>query len=201
MKTLKKLRNRLYGKLGQSFVEFALILPFLLLLLTAIIEFSYAFYTWVALQEVARIGVRYAVTGQYDTQYCEAAGTALNAFYPGIAANDPNHDCVVESDVGPHHRQLASAIRFEEQSSLLQDWARLPTTRDAAMHGGAGMLFDPGVSGDYEQYLEHPAAYSSFSSDYRGNPTANGYIDIQVCSSRVYAAEDSVNPHYYLNVV
>ena len=80
MKTLKILRNRLYGKLGQSFVEFALILPFLLLLLTAIVEFSYAFYTWVALQEVARIGVRYAVTGQYDTQYCEAAGTALKCF-------------------------------------------------------------------------------------------------------------------------
>ena len=202
MKTLKNFRNRLYGKLGQSFVEFALILPFLLLLLTAIIEFSYAFYTWVALQEVARIGVRYAVTGQYDPQYCAAAGTALNAFYPGIAAHDPNHDCIVESDQDPITVNSV-AVRFEEQSSLLQDWARLPTTRDAAMHGGAGMLFDPtaGVSGDYKQYLANPTVYTSFSPNYRGNPTANGYIDIQVCSSRVYAAEDSVNPHYYLGVV
>ena len=41
---------------------------------------------------------------------------------------------------------------------------------------------------------QHPAAYSGFSPDYRGNPTANGYIDIQVCSSRVYAAEDSSQP-------
>ena len=66
---------------SQALVEFAIIIPFALLALTAIIEFGYAFYTWVAVGEVARIGTRYAVTGQYDPQYCPAAAAAY--FAPG----------------------------------------------------------------------------------------------------------------------
>ena len=62
---------------AQAFVEFAIIIPILLLVLTGIIEFGYAFYTWAAISEVARIGTRYAVTGQYDPQYCPAAAAAL----------------------------------------------------------------------------------------------------------------------------
>ena len=70
---------------------------------------------------------------------------------------------------------------FEEKTTALQDWARMPSTRDAAMNGGAiGLLFDPGVSGDYIQFLSDPADYdgassSGFSDDNRGDPTANGY--------------------------
>ncbi len=62
---------------SQALVEFAIIIPFALLVLTAIIEFGYAFYTWVAIGEVTRIGTRYAVTGQYDVQYCDDAAHAL----------------------------------------------------------------------------------------------------------------------------
>jgi hypothetical protein len=210
MKFLRKIRNHLYAKLGQSFVEFALVLPLLLLLLTAIIEFSYAFYTWVALQEVARIGVRYAVTGQFDPQYCAAADNTLDTYYPGIKANDlldGRSDCIVKSSASALVVNGVT-IAFEEQTNLLEDWARLPTIRDAAMHGGAGMLFDPGVSGNYEDYLKDPKLYTAASGSaniaifeqHRGDPTANGYIDIQVCSSRTYAGTDS-GQHYYQNVV
>ena len=66
-------------KKAQALVEFALIIPFALLALTAIIEFGYAFYTWVAIGEVARISTRYAVTGQYDPKYCPAAAAALSS--------------------------------------------------------------------------------------------------------------------------
>ena len=41
-----------------ALVEFAIIVPILLLVLTAIIEFGYAFYTWAAIGEVRRIGTR-----------------------------------------------------------------------------------------------------------------------------------------------
>jgi Flp pilus assembly protein TadG len=202
MKTFIRLKKRLYDKLGQSFVEFALILPFLLLLLSGIIEFSYAFYTWVALQEVARIGSRYAVTGQYDVQYCLQADNALNPYYPGIKANDfldGTYDCTVPSTASP----LSGNLTFDQQTSILQDWARLPSIRDAALHGGAGMLFNPasGISGDYLQFLSNPAPYSGFSTSYRGNPTANGYINISVCSSRAVAASVDSNPHYFNGVV
>ena len=74
---------------SQALVEFAIIIPFVLLAFTGIIEFGYAFYTWVAVGEVARIGTRYAVTGQYDPQYCPAAAAALtSAAWPNLAADD-----------------------------------------------------------------------------------------------------------------
>ncbi len=75
----------------------------------------------------------------------------------------------------------------------------MPSTRDAAMNGGAiGLLFDPGVSGDYIQFLSHPS--TSFSDQYRGNPTANGYISINICSNRAGVSFDTANPHYYNNL-
>ena len=135
---------------AQALVEFAIIVPILLLVLTGIIEFGYAFYTWAAIGEVARIGTRYAVTGRYDPQYCPAAAAALTtsvASWPYLAAEDSADgaaDCVVQSNIAD----------FEAKTAALQDWARIPSTRDAAMNGGAiGLLFDPGVSGDYIQFL------------------------------------------------
>ena len=80
-------------------------------------------------------------------------------------------DCVVPS----------SRTDFEEKTAALQDWARIPSIRDAAMNGGAvGLLFDPGVSGDYIEFLSHPAlrdgsaVNDGFKDDNRGNPTADG---------------------------
>jgi hypothetical protein len=177
-------------KKAQALVEFAIIIPFALLALTAIIEFGYAFYTWVAIGEVARIGTRYAVTGQYDPKYCDDAAAALSAevpAWPDLAADDltinedgstGTADCIVPSSVDD----------FEAKTAALQDWARIPSTRDAAMNGGSiGLLFDPGVSGDYIQFLSHPYPRSGilpndgFKDDYRGDPTANGYISINIC--------------------
>ncbi len=61
---------------GQALLEFALALPVLLVLLFAIIEFGRLMQAWMAIQNAARFGVRYAVTGEYDELYCQAAATA-----------------------------------------------------------------------------------------------------------------------------
>jgi Flp pilus assembly protein TadG len=45
---------------GQSLVEFALLVPVLLLILLLSIDFGRAFYSWVILQNAARIGANYA---------------------------------------------------------------------------------------------------------------------------------------------
>ena len=55
---------------GQAFVEFALILPLLLVLLFGIIEFACIFQAWMLISNSARYGVRYAVTGEYNPAYC-----------------------------------------------------------------------------------------------------------------------------------
>ncbi len=199
MANLRKTKNRNRSK-AQAFVEFAIIIPLLLIVMTGIIEFGYAFYTWAAVGEVARIGTRYAVTGEYDVAYCADADTAF-----GLAADDAADgtvDCRVPS----------SQANFEEKTALLQDWARLPSTRDAAMNGGAiGMLFDPtpAISGDYVEFLTHPATRDGtqvdggFLSTYRGNPTANGFISVNVCSNRAqpYQANFDPNDHYYNQAV
>ena len=56
---MKKLFRR--GEDGQAMVEFALILPILLLILCGIIDFGWLFYNQLALNNICREGARYAV--------------------------------------------------------------------------------------------------------------------------------------------
>ena len=53
------------GESGQSLVEFALVLPLLLALLCAIIDFGWLYYNQITLNNAAREGARYAVI-HYD---------------------------------------------------------------------------------------------------------------------------------------
>jgi Flp pilus assembly protein TadG len=55
---------------SQGVVEFALALPILLVLLFAIIDFSLLFSGWLLIQNMSRQAVRYAVTGDYNPDYC-----------------------------------------------------------------------------------------------------------------------------------
>ena len=61
MKKIKKRRR----ERGQSLVEFALVLPILLMLLCGIIDFGWVYYNQIALSNAAREGARYAVI-HYD---------------------------------------------------------------------------------------------------------------------------------------
>ena len=53
---------------GQSLVEFAIVLPILLLILFAIFDFGKLFMTDLVLEEAARDAARYASIGASDTQ-------------------------------------------------------------------------------------------------------------------------------------
>jgi hypothetical protein len=54
------------GERGASVVEFALILPLLLLLLMAIVELGVLFWVNMTMQHAVREGARYAITGRKD---------------------------------------------------------------------------------------------------------------------------------------
>lgn len=56
--------------IGQSFIEFALVLPVLLMTILVIIEAGRLFFTWMILEQSARAGVRFAVTMEYDPAHC-----------------------------------------------------------------------------------------------------------------------------------
>ncbi len=62
-------RNRERRK-GQGLVEFALTLPLILLLIFTIIELARVLHAWMAIENGARFGVRYAITGELNPTYC-----------------------------------------------------------------------------------------------------------------------------------
>src|SRR5690242_18731607 len=69
MNTLSFQRNKRPRK-AQSMVEFALILPILLLVLVGLLEFGRLFFAWLIIENSTRFGIRYATAGTYDTAYC-----------------------------------------------------------------------------------------------------------------------------------
>lgn len=75
MKRREKNGNRSFG---QSLVEFALVLPVLMLLLMGVLEFARLFQAWLTVENSARTAIRYAVTGQYDPEYCDVFSDNVN---------------------------------------------------------------------------------------------------------------------------
>jgi len=78
----QNVRNRLMTK-AQGLAEFALILPVLLIVLFIMIELARVLHAWLAVENGARQGVRFAVTMEYDPAKCahppQADGTCAEA--------------------------------------------------------------------------------------------------------------------------
>src|SRR3990172_6315349 len=55
---------------GQGMVEFALVLPVMLVVIFIVIELARLLHAYLAIENGARFGVRYAVTGEYNPAYC-----------------------------------------------------------------------------------------------------------------------------------
>ena len=79
-------RHRLAERKGQSLVEFALVLPILLLVVVGILEFGIAFRTFQVVTNAAREGARTAVVGAEPAQvrgrveqYLNSGGLDLGA--------------------------------------------------------------------------------------------------------------------------
>src|SRR5512133_3579639 len=108
---------------AQSMVEFAMALPVLLLATFGVIEFGRLMQAWLALENGARFGVRYAVTGEYNTKYCPYAYEAVKTDL-GLSADNGKDDCKVEPPINPTEAQRKDA---RDATQALEDWARLPS--------------------------------------------------------------------------
>lgn len=60
--------SRIKDQQGQTLTEFALTLPLLLLILFAIFQFGFLFYSYISIQQAAREGARIAAVGADDTR-------------------------------------------------------------------------------------------------------------------------------------
>jgi len=76
--------KRLKNQKGQSLVEFAMILPLLLLLVMAIIEFGIMLNSYLAINNAAREGARAGIVGSSST---EIQNMIISAS-PGLDAGD-----------------------------------------------------------------------------------------------------------------
>ena|ERR1041385_1120202 len=82
---------------GQSAVEFALVLPLLIVLLLGILEFGIAFYHYLTLADAARVGARKAITvrigGTSPTDAAQAvrdAAGGLDQSRLDVSVDDPD---------------------------------------------------------------------------------------------------------------
>ena len=178
---------------AQALVEFVLALPVLLILLFGIIELGRLLQTWLAIQNAARFGARYAVTGEYNPQYCQIAAETLG-YEDADIFNDSGYDCVVTR---AYCESLPQAQQddcdYDQMTTELQDWARLPSIADAARTGAAGTARDDSVtvSGNYITYL------SLHDLDDLGNPSLQGYFHVTSCSNR----DDDRDGNHDFNIV
>ncbi|ADI02676.1 TadE/TadG family type IV pilus assembly protein [Syntrophothermus lipocalidus] len=69
--SVNRLRRAVERNEGQALVEFALILPILLVLIMGIIEFGRIFFSYLVITELAREGARYGVVGHTEQQIVE----------------------------------------------------------------------------------------------------------------------------------
>jgi Flp pilus assembly protein TadG len=78
MQTLiHKTWSRLQRQDGQTFVEFAIVLPVLALLLFGITQFGLAFHNYLSITDATRVGARAAAVKR--TAACDAAKAAIQA--------------------------------------------------------------------------------------------------------------------------
>lgn len=130
MNVFRKLRRpKRWGK-AQSMVEFAIALPILLLLICGIIEFARIFHAWLVVTNSARFGVRYAVTGEFDSAFCT----------PGIDANGNGLVCGDEPNAGARH--------------IEEDRARLPSIYAVSRGVAVGLMIDDSVVKGQKGYFK-----------------------------------------------
>ena len=78
-------RDRLHRTRGQSLVEFALVLPLLMIVLLFAIDFGRAFYSWVILQNASRLGANYA---SLNPELWETNPTVVPTEYSNLISKD-----------------------------------------------------------------------------------------------------------------
>ncbi len=197
---------------GQTLAEFALTLPIVLLLMFGIIEFARIFQAWVTLQNAARTAARYAITGQFDVDHLERIADEFATDElgdPAAAALPDTRDmlCQDSDQRGTHadfdlYRPVDTndyEVIFanywdgldcepgsEQHRGLLNDIARIPSIRDQARVGAAGL--DLRIYDDEAYEIETDPDTGDFVRWARDD--VPGWFHVYVCSSRPTLREE-----------
>ncbi|MBK8906064.1 MAG: pilus assembly protein [Anaerolineaceae bacterium] len=112
-----KLKQRLNDSPGQALVEFALIISVLLAMIFLIIESARILWAWNTVQNAAREGARYAITGQAEAPDC-AVDFGLPKFVDG--GRNVCNDLRLASVIERTHTKLAG-LPLNEESVFFED--------------------------------------------------------------------------------
>ncbi|MFZ6029631.1 MAG: TadE/TadG family type IV pilus assembly protein [Chloroflexota bacterium] len=151
-----------------------------LVFLVAVIEGAGYLYTFNKIQNAAEWSVRYAVTGSFERSYCDDATSTFNLLDADLLDGDLN--CMVpvacdkENPVFYNGFGLCTREDVYQLTSQLINWARLPSIRDKALIGAAGIHINLSVSGNYLKYLE------THDRQWLGTPDIPGYFHVTICS-------------------
>lgn len=88
--------RRLRNQDGQSFVEFAFIMPFLIFLVLGVIQFGRAWHDYITITDAARVGAREAAV--HRTTACSSATTKINSM--GVIPSGSTIACTAGTNVG-----------------------------------------------------------------------------------------------------
>lgn len=118
-----------FRRRGQSLVEFALIVPLVMLILVAIIDFGFMFYTHMTVEYASREGARVA------SALANGGGTLGCG-----TGQSPNWSTVDDHTIAAVQRVLVSAgitVRLDNSDSSKDgvDWIRIYKVTDAAGNG------------------------------------------------------------------
>ena len=87
-RSIKLQRTR--NQKGASAVEFAIILPVLVMILFGMFQFGIAYNNWIALTHAAREGARLAAVGAYDEQAVRDRAPSVNIASVNVTGLDGN---------------------------------------------------------------------------------------------------------------
>lgn len=86
---MQRLRSYLNNSRGQAMVEFALVLPILLLLVMGMLEFGRVMHEYIMVTEAARVGARAAVVNNSDSAVRNIIVAAVPTIKPENVAISP----------------------------------------------------------------------------------------------------------------
>ncbi|MCP4415122.1 MAG: pilus assembly protein, partial [Chloroflexi bacterium] len=114
---MTKFKKRFNDSPGQALVEFALIISVLLMMIFLIIESARILWAWNTVQNAAREGARYAITGQSDAPTC-AVDFGLPKFVTG--GRNVCDDLRLASVINKAHSHMAG-LPLDEESVTFED--------------------------------------------------------------------------------
>jgi Flp pilus assembly protein TadG len=133
---------------GQALVEFTLILPVMLILLFALVDFGRGFYTWLLITNAAREGARAGAT-QVDEAAIEAR--VFDSFCSDYAAGDCGLD---ESKVGIDIDNAQGDRGTTLSVDLTYDFEFVTPLSDLLVLIGGDSLANPTISAHSSMRLE-----------------------------------------------